>query len=279
MNNTQSKIENLLNEKEKLILSNTIKILDVNNELKYNFFALGIREMISVFLTANSNTDEIKACSWYKTFAYNPEANDGVSTKQKLAYIFCGGINVDIIEENLNIDIKNKIYSLEKMYRDLNKYAHINKIIEERYIQNMSEDVLNILYNFLFELISFKEVIYEKYKERVHSVLDEKITFDTLQEFWEIASHYYESIIDYYEIKKVKLTINRILLYIDGNISSKVQYGSDGDYRRGNGLRDEITFPFHTIIEINLSDLFEEYIDVSMLDITKFNIDNSQFFE
>lgn len=280
MKKIQSRIADMLNTKENIIFKNTLEILEIDNLLKFNFFALGIREIISLFLNNNSDINGIKKCSWYKQYEYNEKARDEVTTKQKLAYIFSGGIDIDIddIIKNLKINIKDKIDSLEKMYRGLNKYTHINKILSEENILNESKEILSILEKFLTEFNSFRKVC-KKYEERIYCLVDEKITIDTLSEFYEIATHYYDPMISYYKISKINFTNDKMLIKVKGNINSKIQYGSDGDCRRGDGVIDGVEFPFEAIIELNTTDFLNEDIDSDMLEITKLNIDNSQFFE
>lgn len=272
-------IKSYLNDFETEILDTSISILDNDSRLSFNFFALGIREIITLFLDERSDIDDIKKCLWYKTFEYDVLANDEVTTKQKLAYIFCGGMSIDDIEKNSTLNIKDKIEFLYKSYRKLNKYLHMNEIIDKIRSIEEAEKVLKIISEFLEELTKFKNRLNQEYESKIYDIVDEKITIDTLSELYEIAPHYYDPMIDSYEIVNLKLTSNKLIIYIKGTISSKIQYGSDGDYRRGDGSREEINFPFDAMLEIELSLVFDENIDLSEIEVIEFKVDNDSFFE
>ncbi len=272
-------IKSYLNDFEIEILDTSISILDNDSRLAFNFFALGIREIITLFLNEKSDIEDIKKCSWYKTFEYNIGATDEVTTKQKLAYIFCGGMSVDDIEKNSTLNIKDKIRFLSQSYRKLNKYIHMNETIDKIKIIAAVENVLEIISEFLDELTKFRNRLNQEYESKIYDIVDEKITIDTLSELYEIAPHYYDPMIDSHEIVNLKLTSDKLILYVKGTISSKIQYGSDGDYRRGDGSREEVNFPFDAILEIELSLVFDENIDSSEIELIKFEVDNDSFFE
>lgn len=253
------------------ILNASVDILNAKNSYAFNFFCLGIREVLRLFYEM-ANENQIKQCVWYNDYGFDANANNMVTTKQKLYFMLLGGIN-PLILTNQNETLEN-IDTLCKINRTLNNHVHLNiKTDKNEWVLKANEifDELFLFFDNYNKLLILKNNYLESYlDEKIQEYIGENI----LQEFDEIATHYYSPISF---VEKIEVdTINKeyILMNVQGVISADVQYGSDYDVKNGDGHYTNEAFPFVSKLKISIdNDLFNEIETVSIY------IDNEKFYE
>ncbi len=249
------KIIDFLPSREKEIFISNFNILEVNNKLSFNYFALGIREIIAKTLSDSEIINGVKNCAWYTKYDYNITANDQVTTKQRLAFLICGNNDVDAVDHILGI--KGIIEELYKEDRKLNKYAHINTIPKIEQWSGKIEKIIVSFSKFVTKLEKFS-IKFEKYMVDIEDELQSYISDNGLDELDVLATHYFDPQIYIEEICLLDCDVNGddVILKVQcgGYISTELQYGSDHDVRNGDGLNEKTNVDFNTTIYLEHDD-------------------------
>lgn len=275
INNLQNEIEKYLDENnnEITIFRATLDILKTNNILKLNFFSLGIRELIRIFLSNNIQESDIKQCIWYPDYIeYNNLEEEIITRKQRMLYAVYGGLNLKEVKQYLGIDIEDKIKQLLSEVNKLNSFSHIeNHIIKNE--NDIIEKVIKILITFkefLEKLSNFRNDFSFKYEQFISKIMTDKFANEVIKELDNKATHYENPYFNLDEIKLQKLDSSEIILFVTGSTSVLLQYGSDYDNRAGNGLRIEqnyittfnISFKTVEAFNINISNIQIENLEI-----------------
>lgn len=241
INILQKDIEKYLKEDmEKEILKGVIDILYVDNVLKINFFGLGIRELIRIFLSNNSNDNEIKKCVWYQDYiVYDSKSKEEIVTrKQRMIYSIYGGLDLNNVKQILNIDVEDKIKQLVKKEDKLNEYTHINNIIKNNNdVMEEAIKILKVFKEFLEKLFNFREELSYRYEKFISEIIIDKFANEFIEEFDRLSTHYENPYFCSDEIKIKSIDSNNICLFVTGSTDVTLQFGSDYDNRVGDGFR------------------------------------------
>lgn len=253
---------------EKKLLIEVENNLNSKSKIRFSNFAYAMRELIDIVLLRLAPNNNVKQCCWYEV----PEIADGrdVSREQRIKYAIQGSLS-DTILEIIDLEIDEDIKSMNKyISKVLSKYTHIS---EKLFNLNQSE-VMQNAYDFDRKIRVFikktEEVvnlIEGKFEELINdTMINEIVSMENeivLNELDILSTH---STID--DISDVCLKINNmsshIISYtIHGNICVQLQYGSDGDVKRGDGSTGYITFPFTIDGECNIPEEFKQNMRIS----------------
>ncbi|MCC5909351.1 MAG: hypothetical protein JJT76_02805 [Clostridiaceae bacterium] len=146
--------------------------------------------------------------------------------------------------------------------------------IELRTGQEIAFKSLEALEEFLITIETFREEIISTYEKSLYEKIDDAVIFDTIQELDILATHYWvegtcinEIIVDYIDEAHISVLIS-------GSVDVNHQYGSDIDYRRGDGLRFHESYPFNVRLKINVNTPYD--FNIYSQDI---EVDNSKFYD
>ncbi|RXY98547.1 hypothetical protein [Fictibacillus sp. S7] len=265
----------LLNKFELDLVNAALKGLDEkNNPLRFNTFALTFRELTRIILHRLSPNKKVLNCQWYTN---ETDKKDGITRIQRMLYAIKGGISDDFIEEELNIDINDIVKSLKKVIDILSKYTHINQ--DTFYLtpgtgENLVRMTLESFNDFINTIEEFRMEIQQAYEIRVSDLINDAIYSGIINEIDILATHY---LIDYVGIDHITIDdINDsiISIEINGYIDVEHQYGSDGDYRRGDGVRVGSSYPYQVQTTVDVNYPLEIHIGADDIEV-----DNSKFYE
>ncbi|SEM12438.1 hypothetical protein SAMN04487786_1078 [Paenisporosarcina quisquiliarum] len=258
------------------ILESSVAVLTAPNvKTKFSNFATNIRELTRELFYTLAPDDEVKKCDWYEK--ETPEGKADITRLQRMIFAIKGGLSNDFIEDELNFDFENATSALNKVIQDLNKYTHINEKVYYRSDETGFEMVQKTLISlecFLKTIEDVRSIITEKLEELIYDSVSNALTDDILNEIDIIATHYWIEGAWVDEINIQGITSSYISVEVTGSVDVKHQYGSDGDFRRGDGVHYENSYPLSLSLILDVDDPLE--ISINTDDI---NIDNSNFFE
>lgn len=272
MQDKKEKIMKYLDENEKVILENIISILDSDNLLKFTFFAVGIRELIRIFIQrnieANSDEEDIKNCIWYKKYKQIEDGKEIITRKQRLLYIVFGGLNLQEVKSNLNINPDEVAKKITDKTNVLNKYTHFNEILSNIENENIAEEILDSFLDFLISMDEFKKDFSSRYEDYIMNKYENEIVNIFYDEIDSRATHFEETYLEIENIELNKLTSEYVQMQINLNLYVKHQMGSDYDNRIGDGLRFEEKYKILGKTKIQCDEVFsykELDIDIKWL--------------
>ncbi|MCL2390145.1 MAG: hypothetical protein FWD54_01005 [Endomicrobia bacterium] len=276
------KLENILEtDFEKALFKEAINNLNLDSKIRFSNFAYAVRELLDVFLEREAPDEFVMKCSWYE----KPNNIDrDVVRGQRIRYIISGGLPDEFFDESLSKDVSeiNQYIS-----RGLSKYVHIRK---EEYLTLSKEEINNKVYEFIEVINTFIDRI-EDTKNRIIQLLERNI-YDILTERESVLSeldclstHTRIEGISYLEVEIIDIDYSTIECTINGMVEVELQYGSDGDVRRGDGCVSQASYPFElgasyiTIPRYSLDKKDLERSIVKSLKEKEIQVDTSSFYK
>lgn len=269
-------LSRLKNDFQKDILQSSMVILKTPNiKTKFSNFATNIRELTRETFYTLAPDNEVKKCKWYKKETAEGEAD--ITRVQRMTYAIKGGLSNQFIEEELDIDFNEVTLKLNQVIGKLNKYTHINEKVyyrDEKVGYEMVKHTLVAFNDFLRTIDDIRPLIVNRLEEKLYDQVSEALMGDVIQEVDILATHYLVEGVTIDSITVSKITSSNLFIDVQGSVEIEHQYGSDGDFRRGDGVRFESSYPFSVslVLDINYP------LEVSIVP-DEIQVDNSLFFE
>lgn len=249
---------------------------EADNKLRLNNFAYAARELTRHFLERLAPDKEVLKAPWFKV---ENQAKPNEPTRgQRIRYAVQGYLSDDFTKNELKIDLSDVSKSLRDSITDLSKYTHVNPDTFDADLNTITD----ISYNIMQDILRFFMTVMDaKYKvwNKVIACIDEEMMgqfyIETQPELDILASHY--EVLNYMitEYKPLEQDEETITMQATGFVNVRLQYGSDGDMRRGDGYETVLKFPFTSTCVANYKnqqgDIHIETANVS--------IDDENFYE
>lgn len=254
---------------EKELFEEALKNLnDKKSKIRCCNFAYTLRSLLDcIFENRISTNEKVKNAPWYKK-----ESEDrNITRRQRYKYFIQGNADDYFINEIIKFNDIDKITeNFNKTVHHLSKYTHIS---EKTF--NLSEDEVNIFIkeinesvtSFISNLFDIKTRLLDKLNIWLFDIINDAFMSDTIQEIDELCTHY---LIDSINIDDIQFTDKNGAKFLDiskpfdievtGQIEVEHQFGSDGDYKRGDGLRYNASYPYNIKLKINIPSI-KELID------------------
>ena len=222
---------------------------DTSNKLRLNNFAYSMRELIRVVLERLAPDDEVVNAPWFEP---NDKGHpDKVTRSQRIKYAIQGWLSDDYVTNTLRIDHQDNDKELRKNIDELSKYTHVTESTFNIEQVKITELALGVLFNVQFFLMTVAEARY-----RVQRAAIDCIDNEMIEEFYYNVQNDIDILATHHEILAYMVTgINlknqdndTITLEVIGNVQVRLQWGSDGDMRRGDGYETEMSFPFSSTL-------------------------------
>ncbi len=249
-------------------------LLDAYNPLRFNNFAYATRELVRHILFRLSPDAEVLACGWYR----NETKNDGgISRRQRIVFAIQGGLTDDYVQNTLQIDTASISKQIRGVVENLNKHTHIQQDTIDIDIDKQDKYVTETLESVgeLFKVVEkSRQAVSESLIDHIDREIVNTAISETIIEIDEVATHHTieEVLAEEVQIKSIDSTYITLTVY--GTISAELQYGSDGDMRRGDGTTLYHGFPFSCILKSRV-----ETPDDFLSDHTDFQVNNDDWYE
>ncbi|WP_338656115.1 hypothetical protein [Sporosarcina psychrophila] len=239
--------------------------------LRYNNFAYSFRELTRHILKRLAPDAEVKNCQWYV------EEQEVITRINRMKYAVQGGLTSEFLQDELLVNTPQITKAFKKVIDKLSKYTHIEENsfnIDASIGDIMVENSLKALADFLDTIELYKEDIKRAYIKRVYQSIIEAITSDTINEIDILATNYSIDEIYIEDVYIDSINSSLLLVNIAGIVDVEHQYGSNRDFRNGDGVRMIMSHPFNVELQIDVITPLE--IDIEIDDI---KVDNSGFYD
>lgn len=239
------------NFEKDLFLSALDNLKDNNNALRFNNFSYAMRELTRHILHRLAPDISVLKCSWYKN---ETDKLNGITRKQRAIYAVQGGLEDSYVGNVLGLKVSEIHKNLIRSINKLSKFTHIEPKtfdLPENEVNKLVEETICSVYAFLQLINECKDLIIKGLWEQIDQTVVEEIVSETIQSLDELATHHYidESYID--SIVIYCIDHEHIQFRAIGTVSCELQYGSNSDFRRGDGVKLSESFPFNC--ELNSS--------------------------
>lgn len=256
-----------------VMLDGSLSILAAkDNAMRFAFCALGLRELLREFFASVAPDEKVKECGWWG-------ATDGkVTRRDRITFHIFGYVYPAAFAKNYVAEIEAAVDELVKSINELSACLHVTpeqlKKDEDERQSLMTETIEQ-----LWTVIELAKQHHEELKDRLTTILDQALTeefclgssFDALDT---LSSHTRPTGACDIEIEITVITKDEISFSGTGTVECDMQFGSDGDVRRGDGMEWGDSFPFKFSGTAPTSN--PRKVDVPRGEI---EIDNSSYYE
>jgi Holliday junction resolvase len=111
--------------------------------------------------------------------------------------------------------------------------------------------------------------------DNIEQLISNYILNDLPSELDELSSHTRPDDVTDVDIDEITISENTIFIKGDGVVSVELQFGSDGDNDKGDGLKTYDNFPF----EFEMTLEYNDNKELEIIDVDKFEIDTSSYYD
>lgn len=223
-----------------LILEASVSIItSTNNPLRFSFAALGLRELLREFFAVVSPDAEVMSAKWHKIV----DSDYPVTRRDRILFSVYSHLDPSFFAE----EIGDLASDLVKKIDTLSKCLHITPkvlAIPDSTLQSDFDSAL-ALFDELIKNIASKRASME---EELTNRLDEKLTEIFCEEFFDdldcLSTHTRPQSAEYIEVTIDSIDADFIRFSGTGSVLCDLQFGSDGDCRRGDGVEFSDSYPF-----------------------------------
>jgi len=262
------------NDFENELLSASLdNLLDKGNKLRFNNFACGIRELSRHILHNLSPDKEVMNCVWYKNDSKKPGQ---LTRAERVKYAIQKGLPDKFVETFY--DTKEHVYDIRETLETLNKYTHVNPDtfdIKETEVNKLTKEVLDTFKRFANGMVEFHKLIKSELEEHIDKVVLEHTIEETFDDIDILATHHN---IEEHETSSCSITdidSRNIFIEVNGSLSVRLQYGSDGDHAKGDGVEMNTSIPFDCNLQIIINKDFAK----SEYKTLTFNVNTDDWYE
>ena len=243
---------------------------DNDNKLRLNNFAYSLRELSRHILHRLAPDDMVKSTCWFKpTDKKNPDA---ITRSQRMKYAIQRGLSDEFLYAALKLNFEEQINVLKNSIDTLSKYTHINEKsfdCPESEVDKISKEVIEAFTEFAKGINECRSAIVDALEDSINEELVSKLFGEVINDIDWLASHYE---IEDYTISSIKLEYfsNDFCEFeVVGSVTARLQYGSDGDMKRGDGYETWESYPFSAQLYTTLENGEIQY----NLEISDFSVD------
>lgn len=215
---------------------------DKTNPLRFSFCALALRELFREYFAVVSPDSSVTKCSWWSS-------DDGkVTRRDRLKYLIFGRTDPkffpDSYVEEVDDVCKQYVEDINRLSKCLHMTSKTLKTKEAEH-QEAVDNVLDTFGEALGLVDQYHEEIRERLPEIITEALDQEFlvgcAFDALDI---LSTHTRPSGV--WDVEIVIASLGDDCIRFDGSatICVDLQWGSDGDVRRGDGAEASTSFPF-----------------------------------
>ncbi|MCF8178541.1 MAG: hypothetical protein K9J74_08540 [Sulfuritalea sp.] len=228
----------------KLLGASLTSLEEASNPLSFNNFCTGFRELVRHVLSDLAPDAEIKDCAWYEP---DKTSRTGITRAHAIAYAVQGGLSDRYLSDVLQINVSDEKKALLTAVNQLNKYTHVNEStfgVDSVLATEKAELAVLALANILELAQECQAELVRALEQGIHNEVVAAAIGETIGSIDELASHHCVEEIDVEEVNVIKVDSKHIHLQASGTIGVELQWGSNGDLRRGEGAVGNDTFPF-----------------------------------
>ena len=257
---------------QKEVLAAAIKSLQqLDNPLRANNFATGLRELSRILLEELAPDDEVQECEWFE-----PETNNGKPTRsQRVRFAVQAGLMDDFVLNTLKVDVAKTMKKFTKLIERFSSLTHINPStfgMSNTGTMKFKNESLGVFLSLFQTIDECRENIVDRLVSEANDAITDELISYSVDALEEIATHYTVHGSQIEELELTTLDSTTLVFEAEGYVDCELQYGSDGDVERGDGIRHDSSYPLtcNLVADVTTPLTFE---------VKDLHVDNSSFYE
>lgn len=244
------------------------------NRMRYSFAAVGLRELLRETFELLAPDQEILRCKWFKP---DRTSKSGVTRRHRIRFTVYGYVSPKVLLDPLSADVERLAKDIIRNADDLSEYTHVTKTTLGKPIAE-AERLIDSALALFVKLFRAVDLSRETLKDQLEIALSDHLDSVFFNEIFgklDILSTHTRTagvcdvIVDITDIKRDQISFKG-----DGIVECDLQYGSDGDVSRGDGVEWSDSYPFTFEGTASTENLEECEVEPSSIDI-----DTSSYYE
>ena len=246
----------------------------LDNPLRLNNFATGLRELSRILLSDLAPNESIKACGWYQR-EFNKDGTPTITRAQRVKYAVQAGLLDDFVQGTLLVDVEETITEFTQLIKRFNEHTHITESTfgtRKTAAKELANQSLEFFIS-LFETIDeCRQQVLTELESHVRDAVTEELMSTSVDALDEIATHHTVHGAEIEDLHIKLMDSDTLVFKAKGFVDCELQYGSDGDFSRGDGVRVDDSYPLTCELVANISTPLK-------LEVQQLRVDNSSFYE
>ncbi|PBP46188.1 hypothetical protein [Pseudomonas syringae] len=238
---------------------------DLNNPLRFNNFAYTLRELINSIFNQRAPRAEVVQCSWYIDEAGRPDIKDAVTKIQNARYVVQGGFSDEYVANELKLDLSPERKAIRDSLTELSKYTHVQKTtfnLPDHEVDVLVQRSIGALTGLAVAMVDCHSKIAHSLYEAIEEQAINEVVSDSLEAVDGIAPHYSLEGVSVHFSRVERITHDTVHLVAGGFIDIQLQWGSNSDVRRGDGLLKDEWLEFRCNLSCSVENPTAESLEV-----------------
>lgn len=245
---------------------------DTSNPLRYTNTANCLRELLRELFSAISPDSKIKRCAWFK-----PHPTAGVTRRHRTKFAIYSYLDPVHFPTNFVSAIDKLAAAIEKQVGALSAFVHPTATtftMSEKKAIAAFDSTTDLFLKLFAAIDSAREHLLDELQIKLQERLSDIFTSDFFDELDSLSTHTRPQDAEDVKVEIRDIGEQTIAFKGSGSVLCDLQYGSDGDCRRGDGLEFSDSYPFKFSGEAETAN--PRNVNVNRGDV---RVDTSSFYE
>jgi Predicted pPIWI-associating nuclease len=232
-------------------------LADEGNPLRLNFFSTAMRILFEHMMDMLAPREDVIQCGWFKR---KKGEEDKPRRSERILFAIRGGLSEEFVRQNLHIDASPLCKRLLTAIDELSKHIHGREntvILDASEQDTVAAATVAAMGAFLDTMGECRAAVLEPIAQALDEAAVDALITETIGDIDELASHHSLEEVDVEDLTVERIGPATITYRAKGSVSVVLQWGSNSDVSRGDGIELPQTFPFYCDIEVPLEELWD----------------------
>jgi hypothetical protein len=240
---------------------------DAGNKLRFTNAGNALRELLREFLVDVAPDNEVKKAPW---FVPEKTSKNGVTRRHRLDYAIFKNLTHEKFPGSFAGQADETATKLLKDIDGLSELVHVTEdVLQKDYTEAapLFASVMQRFLNLISAIETSRMLVDQDIAVEIQSHFDDIFTSEFFDALDILSTHTRPQGASDVEIEDVTFDENWIEFTGKGSVDCDLQYGSDGDVERGDGVESSDSFPFTFSGRVSIGDLTKIEIDKESISI------------
>jgi hypothetical protein len=217
----------------------------VENPLRVNNFATALRELGRIHLETQAPDGRVKKCDWFEQ-KRNELGQPVIERAQRAKYAIQGELHDDFVKDTLDIRVDEAVRDYTRLIGRLNAFTHVNEKtfgIPEEKADELAERALEVFDQLFTFVEERREATRKAAEDEAQDALRDVLYGEVNEELDRLSTNTSVEGVDLYGLKITSMDSEQVRYAGHGNVDARLQYGSDSDVDRDDGVVSSDSYP------------------------------------